>query len=196
MARNTARKGRGANGARPQEEATPESLDQVRDILFGGQMRMVDARLKHLEERIHEEQAALRAEFARQLGELDEASRKGLAAQAEKLAAERAKRVEDLKALGAELKDTLKGLERRHLKLEELTGLADAELRDQLVKHSDALAAELARVADRFAADLDRRASALQDQKLDTAAFAATLTEVAGRLTGSGRGSGKGAPKG
>lgn len=191
MARNT-RKGRAANGARPQEEAVPESLDQVRDILFGGQMRMVDARLKHLEERVREEQAALRTELARQLAELDETTRKGFASQAEKLAA---KRIEELKALAGEFREAFKGLERRHLKLEELTGLADAELRDQLVKHSEAMSAEIARVSDRFATDLDRRASALQDQKLDTAAFAAALTDVAGRLTGGGR-SGKGNAKG
>ena len=33
-------------------DGTPESLDKVRDILFGGQMRMVDSRLRGLEERL------------------------------------------------------------------------------------------------------------------------------------------------
>ncbi len=195
MAKNGTKGAKGANGAAPDEAANPESLDQVRDILFGGQMRVVDSRLRSLEERIHEEQAAMKAEFTRQLADLDESTRKGFAAQTEKLATERAKRVDDLKAMGSELKEALKNLERRHLKLEEVAGQADAELRDQLLKQGAALSAELARVADRFAAELDRRASALQDQKLDTAVMATALTEMAARLTGNGRPA-KSAPRG
>lgn len=195
MAKNGTKGAKGANGAAPDDAANPESLDQVRDILFGGQMRVVDSRLRGLEERIHEEQVAMKAEFTRQLADLDESTRKGFAAQTEKLAAERAKRIDDLKAMGSELKEALKNLERRHLKLEEVAGQADAELRDQLLKQGAALSAELARVADRFAADLDRRASALQDQKLDTAVMATALTEMAARLTGNGRPA-KSAPRG
>lgn len=196
MAKNGTKVSKGGNGAATENGATPESLDQVRDILFGGQMRVVDARLRGLEERLLEEQASLRADFGRQVAELDDSIKKGLAAQAEKLAGERAKRIEDVKALGSELKEALKAVDRRHLKLEEVTGQADAELRDQLLKQSAALSAELARVADRFAADLERRASALQDQKLDTAALATALTDMAGRLTGNGRAPGKGAQRG
>ncbi len=195
MAKNGTKGAKGANGAAPDDAANPESLDQVRDILFGGQMRVVDSRLRGLEERIHEEQVAMKAEFIRQLADLDESTRKGFASQTEKLAAERAKRIDDLKAMGSELKEALKNLERRHLKLEEVAGQADAELRDQLLKQGAALSAELARVADRFAADLDRRASALQDQKLDTAVMATALTEMAARLTGNGRPA-KSAPRG
>jgi hypothetical protein len=61
---------------------TPESLDQVRNILFGGQMRMVDSRLHDLEERFLQEQATLRSEFFRQLEEIDAAAKRELAAQA------------------------------------------------------------------------------------------------------------------
>lgn len=195
MAKNGT-KGTKANGAGPDDAATPESLDQVRDILFGGQMRVVDSRLRSLEDRIKEEQAALRAEFTRHLADLDESTRKGFAAQTEKLTAERTKRIDDLKAMGSELKEALKNLERRHLKLEEVAGQADAELRDQLLKQGATLSAELARVADKFAADLERRASPLQDQKLDTAVMAGALTDLAAKLTSTGRGPGKSAPRG
>lgn len=193
MAKTNSKGTKSANGAGPDEPGA-ESLDQVRDILFGGQMRVVDARLRGLEERLMEEQTALRAEFTRQVAELDDSTRKALATQAEKLAAERAKRIEDLKAVSAEFKEALKNLERRHLKLEETAGQADAELRETMLKQSAALSAELARVADRFAADLDRRASALQEQKLDTAVLAGALTDLAAKLT-NGR-SGKNASRG
>ena len=69
MAKHTPHKTKGDNGA--SAEPAPESLDQVRDILFGGQMRAVDNRLRGLEERIQQEQTALRNEFDRRVTDLD-----------------------------------------------------------------------------------------------------------------------------
>lgn len=196
MAKNAAPKPKTANGAsnnHPVEQ--PESLDQVRDILFGGQMRMVDTRLRGLEERIAQEQATLRNDFSRQLTELEEASRKEFAAQAERLSAERAKRADDLKALSAEFKEAFKSLERRHLEFEEATSQADAEVRDQLVKQSAAFTAELSRTAQRLTTELDRAESSLRADKVDITSLAGTLTEMATRLTGGNRAAGKGSTK-
>ena len=195
MAKNAAPKPKTANGtgSAPVDEQ-PESLDQVRDILFGGQMRMVDARLRGLEERIALEQANLRNDLGRQLAELEEASKREFAAHAERLSAERTKRADDLKALTAEFKEAFKNLERRHLKFEEATSQADAEVRDQLVKQSTAFSAELTRTAERLTSELDRAASALRADKVDITSLAGTLTEMATRLT-SGRTTGKGNSK-
>ena len=60
------------NGAAAQ--AAPESIDQVRDLLFGGQMRMVEARIQNLDERLSHETNSMRAEFERQVTELDTAT--------------------------------------------------------------------------------------------------------------------------
>ena len=195
MAKNAAPRPKAANGTGtgPVDEQ-PESLDQVRDILFGGQMRMVDARLRGLEERIVLEQTNLRNDLGRQLAELEESSKKEFAAHAERLSAERAKRAEDLKALTAEFKEAFKNLERRHLKFEEATSQADAEVRDQLMKQSAAFSAELTRTAERLTSELDRAASALRADKVDITSLAGTLTEMATRLT-SGRATGKGNSK-
>jgi hypothetical protein len=135
MAKNTGQKTKAPNGT---ADPAPESIDQVRDILFGGQMRMVDARLQGLEERVLQETAALRADFERQITDLDGSIKKELARHAERLASERTKRAEDLKAVSAELKEALKGLERRHQTLEEVAGIADAELRDHMLKQGAA----------------------------------------------------------
>ena len=193
MAKNPAPRPKTSNGAGsdPVSEQ-PESLDQVRDILFGGQMRMVDTRLRGLEDRIVLEQTALRNDLSRQLTELEEASKKEFAAQAERLSAERTKRAEDLKALSIEFKEAFKNLERRHLKFEEATSQADAEVRDQLVKQSAAFTAELTRTAERLTSELDRAASALRAEKVDITSLAGTLTDMAARLTGGGRPAGKG----
>jgi len=196
MAKNAAPRPKSGNGASTDAAPEqPESLDQVRDILFGGQMRMVDTRLRGLEERISLEHTTLRNDLTRKIGELEEASKKEFAAQAERLSAERTKRADDLKALSAELREALKGLERRHIKFEEATSQADAEVRDQLMKHSAAFSAELTRTAERLTSELDRAASSLRADKVDTTTLAGTLTEMAARLTGGGRAPGKGSPK-
>jgi chromosome segregation ATPase len=194
MARNAEHKSKTGNGA--PADGAPEGIDQVRDILFGGQMRMVDARLQGLEERVRHEQAALRADFDRQIAELDGSIKKEFARHAERLASERTKRIEDLKAMSAEFREALKSLERRHQNLEEAAGLADAELRDQLLKQGTALSTELARTAERLATELDRVGKTLQAEKLDTTALATGLTELAAQLTGAGRPSSKRAPRG
>lgn len=45
-----------------QDRSAGESIDQVRDLLFGAQMRAVDARIQSLEERMMKEAAAIRSE--------------------------------------------------------------------------------------------------------------------------------------
>lgn len=189
MAKNPAPKAKPANGTPP--ESTPESIDQVRDLLFGGQMRTVDARLQSLDDRMARESASIRGDFDRQIAELDNSVKKELARHAERLASERTKRAEDLKALGAELKESLKGLERRHLNLEEAAGVADAELRDHLLKQAAAFSAELKRTSERISAELDAIATRLQSEKLDASALVAGLTELAGRIGGAASSSGK-----
>ncbi|MGK2961014.1 MAG: hypothetical protein ACSLFK_02570 [Gemmatimonadaceae bacterium] len=44
-----------------QDKPSADSIDQVRDLLFGAQMRAVDARIQALEERMLQETAAIRA---------------------------------------------------------------------------------------------------------------------------------------
>ena len=173
-----------ANGPAP--TTPPESLDQVRDILFGGQMRMVDARLQGLEARMQQEQASMRAEFTRELAEVDETTKKGIAQLGEQLATERTRRAEDLKALSADMKDLVKSLERGHQALEEAASQADAELRDHLVRQSAVQSADLARTAERLSNQLEQVSTKLQNEKLDTSALASGLTDFVSRLTSNG----------
>jgi len=182
MAKIPPQKTKPANGT--PADPPPESIDQVRDLLFGGQMRMVDSRIQSLDERLLHETSSLRTEFERQIGDLDGSIKKELARHAERLASERTKRVEDLKALNNELREALKALERRHQSLEETAGLADAELRDHLVKNAASFSSELARTSERITGELQRITTQLQSEKLDSAAIAAGLTDLAAKLTG------------
>jgi hypothetical protein len=149
----------------PAADAQPESLDKVRDILFGGQMRAVDSRLQGLEERLRSDHEALRADFVKQ-----------------RLSSERAKRTEELKSLAAEIKDTIRALEKRHVKLEEATNLADAGLRDQLLLQAERASTELNRLGEKLTAELKRSHQELKTTKPDSAALSGLLSELAARV--------------
>ena len=177
----------------PPNDSAPESLDKVRDILFGGQMRSVESRLQGLEERLMREQASMRADFANQLAELDASAKHEAEVLGERIVAERTKRTDELKALSAELKETLRALEKRHVKLEELSGMADAEIRDQIMQQSRAITAEIERLSQRVSSDLDREVTALRTDKTDVSAIVSVFSEMATRLGGDPRGAAKAA---
>jgi ribosomal protein S18 len=169
----------------PMAEAQPESLDKVRDILFGSQMRSVETRLQGLEERLRGEQEALKADFAKQVESLDAFIRSEAKILTERLSAERSKRTEELKSLSAEIKETIRALEKRHVKLEEASNLADAGLRDQLLMQSKSAATELARLGERLSAELQRSHHELKTTKTDSAALSNFLSELAARVGGT-----------
>src|SRR5512138_294645 len=171
----------------PPNDAAPESLDKVRDILFGGQMRAVESRLQGLEERIMREQSAMRTDFAKQLADLDASAKRDAQTLGERLAAERTKRTEELKALSAEIKEILRSLEKRHVKLEELSGLADAEIRDQILQQSRAIGAEIERLSQRVTTDLNREVASLRNDKTDVSAIVGVFSDMATRLAGESR---------
>jgi hypothetical protein len=179
----------------PAAEPQPESLDKVRDILFGGQMRAVETRLQGLEERLREEHEMLRADFSKQVESLDAFIRSEAQTLSERLAAERSKRTEELKSLSAEIKQALRALEKRHVGLEEATSMADAGLRDQLLLQSSAAAAELAKLGERLTAELNRSHQELKSTKTDSATLSGLLSELAARIGGSPAPSGKNGPR-
>ena len=170
-------KPREGNGGAP--PAAAESIDQVRDLLFGSQMRMVDVRLQSLDERLARDQrdpGGVRAP-ARGARRLDQEGA-GATGRADGSRARQAHRGSRRRSPPSS-KEALRSLEKRHHGLEEAAGQADAELRDQLLKHSTAFAAELGRTSERLSAELERITSALPAEKLDASSLIAGLTELA-----------------
>lgn len=197
MARNDTdkRKPGGLDVAEPPAvETPPESLDKVRDILFGSQMRAVETQLQSLEERLRRDHEALKADFSKQVESLDAFIRGEAKILTERLSMERSKRTEELKSLAAEIKETIRALEKRHVKLEEGTNMADAGLRDQLLMQSKAASTELAKLGERLGTELQRSHHELKTTKTDSATLSSLLSELAARVGGAPA-SGKNGPR-
>ncbi len=182
MAQSKSRKKKASHPAAMLEE-TPENLDKVRDILFGGQMRAVESRLARIEERLLHEQKALKKDLEKQMANLESDAKRELSALGEKLNAEQARRGDEVKAVGTELKSSFKSLDKRLAKLDEATSTADAELRTQLLEHTKAMSAQIKTLGDELMAELNRAVRELRAEKTDTASLIEVFSDVAVRLS-------------
>lgn len=140
MATTPAQQPASTNG--PADKSPAESIDQVRELLFGGHMRTFESKIQSLAERFARETAELRADYDRRLAELDAAHKAEFARHADQLHAERDKRVEELKTLTAELTKTS---QRISGELDRITNDLKADKLD-----SSALAAGLTELASRL----------------------------------------------
>ena len=160
------------------------NVDQIRDILFGGQMRDYERRFQDLAERVESESSRLRQDLDKRLALLE----KRLDEQVEKLSkaqrqevTDRTQAVDDLesrmlqaqRSLRSELQGGLQTLEAEVATRDERLREELAALRQLLAERAAELSAQQAR------ADQDVRAD-----KVGRADLAALLTEVALRLKG------------
>lgn len=94
-------------------QATQESLDKVRDILFGSQLRQQDCRFTQLEEKVNNQLVAFREETRKSLASLTDFVKAEISAATSTLAAESTQRHESFNRLQEELRNADRGLSER-----------------------------------------------------------------------------------
>ncbi len=168
-----------------QPEATGDrNVDQIRDILFGGQMRDYERRFVELTQRLEQEDTRLRAEMEKRFGalekRLDESSEK-LARQLRQEIGDRGKACDDLESRVQQAART--GRNEVNAALGELeAGLDAADERER--KAIADLAAALQKASAESAAALLAARTELRGDKVGREDLAALMTELALRLKG------------
>ena len=164
--------------------AAPEgNVDQIRDILFGGQMRDYDRRFDELEERSKREADRARAEVIKRFESIEQL----LKDQTDKHAAQ-------LKKLDLELKANMEaaavGSDRLAKALRsELTDVDEkheagvSSLRERVHKLANETAESLRSSQDDISSVIDRMGTALRDEKVARDELAGFFSEMALRLT-------------
>ncbi len=164
--------------------AAPEgNVDQIRDILFGGQMRDYDRRFDELDERSKREAERARAEFIKRFESIEQL----LKDQADKHAAQ-------LKKLDAELKASAeaatvsserlaKALRSELAEVDDKHDAGSSALRDRVHKLANETAESLRSSQDEISAVIDRMGSGLRDEKVARDELAGFFSEMALRLT-------------
>ncbi len=164
------------------DAAGAASLDKVRDILFGVQMREVDRRFSRLEERLVKETNELKAEVRRRLEALEQYTRAEVDSLADRLRAEHDALAQARQDASRELHETAGTFERRAGALDEQLSKAQRELRQQMLEQHQRLTDDLRQKVDEVLATLAREARELRDDKADRRLVASLLTEMAMRL--------------
>ncbi len=139
---------------------TGENLEQVRELLFGGNLRLFEARITDLEKRMRREHAELTDATDARFESLEEHVANELAAVGQRFDTNKKGQSDSLKAVEKELKSVSRKLEQRLLKLQEQ--------------------------ADEIMAILQERTDDLQARKADSAALATLFEEMAERIADLG----------
>jgi DNA repair exonuclease SbcCD ATPase subunit len=159
-----------------------ESLDKVRDILFGSQSREYEKRFTRLEERLLKEASDLRDELRKRFDTLEVYTKKEVESLAARLKTEYEQRTESAKEISRDLKETSRTLEKKTGQLDEQLTSSQRELRQQILEQSKSLSDEIRKKHEAMAATLERATAELRDEKTDRAALASLFMEVAMRL--------------
>ena len=169
--------------ARPADPtAAGGNIDQIRDIIFGAQMRDYDRRFSQLEERLLQDSANLRDEFRQRLSSLEEYMRREVEVLADRLTQEQRTRAAGDGELAGSLDQLGRTTDTRFADSAEEAQRTQRDLRGELARQASALAEELARKTGELGAALRREADELHARKADRAALGAMFADVAARL--------------
>lgn len=155
------------------------SVDKIRDILFGTQIKSYEARFARLEESIARDLAEMKDAASRRLESLESFIKKETDALGSRLKAERQERTEQLRDIARDVKTSSDALSKKILDLDNKTAEEQSSLRQDLMKESRKLVDDIRQKSDSLTALLERRTTELRDVKLDRTAFAAMLNELA-----------------
>jgi hypothetical protein len=159
-----------------------ESLDKVRDILFGAQSREYEKRFLRLEERLVKEAADLRDDLRKRFDGLEVYVKQEIESLVRNLKAEHDQRTESHNDISRELKITSQAFERKTSQLDEQLATNTRSLRDQILGQSKTLSDEIREKHEAMTAGVNRATAELRDEKTDRAALASLFMEVAMRL--------------
>jgi hypothetical protein len=171
-----------ADAAAP-EDTGVASLDKVRDILFGGQMRDLDRRFARVEDRLTQEAAALEEQLRKRIAALESFARTETEALSQRLESEHAARRDANAELTRGLQDRAAELERRAAALDDQIARVQRDLRQQILETQQRLSDEIRDRSDVVLARLKQESADLRAGKADRVTLAALFTEIAMRLS-------------
>lgn len=161
-----------------------ESLDKVRDILFGAQSREFERRFALLEEDLLRKTAEARAEAHQRLEALEAQLRQDVERLTDRLQAEHEARAETINAVTAELHKLTQQLEDKITELDQHSTEAQEDIRQQLVDEAKLLSNQIEQQSDDLQAALNHEVEQLDHNKLNRSDIAQMFSEMSKRFLG------------
>ncbi len=158
------------------------NVDQIRDILFGSQMKDYERKFTRLEERILKEVSRLKDDSNKRFEALEGFIKKEIESLSDKIKTEKTDRNDSIKELASELNIITKGLDKKLTSFENSTDKNIRDLRESILEQSKSLLTEISDKHEEGMAIFDRSVNELRDEKANRSTLSALLTELAIRL--------------
>ncbi|OUL18025.1 hypothetical protein BV378_37535 [Nostoc sp. RF31YmG] len=158
------------------------SLDKVRDILFGNQVREVEKRFARLEERLVKELNNVRDETKKRLDYLETYIKTEVDSLTERVKNEQFERDASVKSLAEDQRNLAISLEKKIAQVDEQTTNSQRELREHLLNQSNSLQDDIRQKYEEILTLLERESQELRREKTDRSKLASLFTELAIRL--------------
>lgn len=168
------------------------NIEQIRDIIFGTQMREYNQRFAELEERLINESVALREDLNKRLTALEQYVKKELDSLGGNLRGEQQSRAAAVKELAAGQVELSKSTDKRFAESTAAGEKSQREIRAQLLEQTKALRDELQKKTGDLATTLRKETGDLREVKADRSTLAALLTDMAARLANGDKRQGNG----
>lgn len=159
-----------------------ETIEKVRDLLFGAQMRALDDRINILENRLLVEMSDLRGEVGKRMESVEEAVKKEFRELGDRIEAERDSRIEASAQLQNGVRENAEALEDR-------TGLLGSRVEEVAKDIREEIAAETESITNRMTAKhkdamraVRELAERIRSDYVERANLSQTLTEAADKL--------------
>ncbi len=179
----TAEKNRPKAAPAAVEVADTGSVDKIRDILFGNQMRDFDRRFSQMEDRLVKATQDLRDETQKRVEALELFFKKELNSLKHRMKSESEDRTDGDSRLNDELKTISSALKKAIAQVEEKLSESATELRQQILEQSKSLTAEIQSKSEQASDSLHTSTSALDEAKIDRSALAEYFIEMAMHLS-------------
>lgn len=162
---------------------TGGDMDQIRDILFGAQMKKYDRKLAQVQEQILGEISEAKDDFKRRLNSLEEYIKSEVQSLSERIDGESESRGEAVKNLAADLKEAAESLDKRLNQTGSQLDKSTRDLRQQLLDLSKKLSDELEEKHKESLDALSSTAAKIRDDMVYRTTLSGLFTETAIRLS-------------
>ncbi len=159
-----------------------ESMEKIRDLLFGSQVRDVESSLARLEERLLRELTNARDEFRSRMDSLESFVRSELETLSKQLGSEKDERSESVKEVAEDLGSAVKTFDQKAVDLDSKIQAAAKDLRDQLHSQSKRLTDEALKRHEEALKTFQDSANQIRADYVDRSDLSRLFTEVAVRL--------------
>jgi hypothetical protein len=167
------------------QENAPEtgaSVEKIRDIIFGSQIKNYEARFVRLEENLIRETSELKDSIRKRFESIESFFRSESEALAARLRTEREERTSLLSNLERDMKDAREALGRRLNDLDAATSEGHSGLRKELMTESGKLLEEIEQRNNSVRLLMETRVAELRAHKTDRALLSDMFREIASQL--------------